>query len=606
MKKLQTDRPRRYRPFIYPSLRLLPLLIVGLLVLLPAWALGQDTAIPTRNVPISVGVSPGRPELVYAGTLNAPDAVNFYRSTNGGVGWSGANEGMRANVSIAALGIDPQNANIMLAADGGFGHMFRSRDGGSTWEELPAFRSQLSENGAVADISAFVEGGVTVFYASTRWNGVFRTQNAGDIWQRLDQGLQGNATRVTEVLQYEGTLYAGTHAGLYRREPDVGTWQPVPSIPASLIVFSLHRIDTTLYAGTADGLYTSADGLNWSRVPNFPSTLVYELVDTGQRIVAATQTGLWQGLGDTWERASLNGTPYMGVVWSVANIPQAPRTIYAATDTEWIIRSDDEGQTFFPALNMPPLDIEAALATPTPLPTPTPTPTDTPTPTATPTETPLPTATATPTETPLPSPTPTATETPVPTSTPTETPTPSPTPLGGDLSSPATEEITSTDAIAIALPGVEDDQDDLDEEGQMGEPEAESTGEDAIALIPTPVVIEEPTATPTETPLPVEPPTATPTEIPTEIPAEVPTESPALETETETEPVEPEDEPGESELAPLPTDTPAPPPGPTREPLDIVEMLTASLPPVFVGAGVLLLFVIIAAGLSVVRGPRDI
>jgi hypothetical protein len=38
----------------------------------------------------------------------------------------------------------------------------------------------------------------------------------------------------------------------------------------------------------------------------------------------------------------------------------------------------------------------------------------------------------------------------------------------------------------------------------------------------------------------------------------------------------------------------------------VVQLISASLPPVFVGAGVLLLFVIIAAGLSVVRGPRDI
>jgi hypothetical protein len=44
----------------------------------------------------------------------------------------------------------------------------------------------------------------------------------------------------------------------------------------------------------------------------------------------------------------------------------------------------------------------------------------------------------------------------------------------------------------------------------------------------------------------------------------------------------------------------------TREPIDVTELVSATLPPVFVGAGVLLVFVIVAAGLSLVRGPRDI
>lgn len=683
--RARIDKARALARLIAAPARPLALLLVGVLLLspillLPKWVAAQDTAIPTRNVPISLAVRPGQPDRVYAGTLNAPDAVNLYLSNDGAVSWTGSGEGIRANMSIAALAIDPQNPDIMLAADGGFGHMFRTRDGGATWEELPAFRAQLSENGAVGDISAFVEGGITVFYAATRWNGVFRTQNAGDIWQRLDQGLQGNAARVSDVLQYEGTRYAGTHAGLYRLLADSSVWQATPSLPGTLIVFSLHRMGTTLYAGTADGIYSSADGNNWSRVPNFPSTLVYELTDTGSRIIAATQTGLWIGSGESWERATVNGAPYAGVVWSVANIPQAPRTIYAATDTDWILRSDDEGLTFATALNMPPLDVQAALATPTPTPSPTATPTDTPTPTATPTETPLPTATPTFTETPLPTPTSTATETPLPTATPTETSTPSPTPLGGELTDPDVGEgddgDAAADAIAIAVPGVEtpapqtetgqpesgdtgsnepgNEESNNEEPGSAGytAPTADDAGEEILLPEPTadtPVAAPEaptPEVPTPEVPTP-EPPTATPSAVPTDTPAPVavlPTATPAPESDeaatatpasvaavpgtapaadgADVEPVEAESTITESaaiDAAVPPTDSreldtpasapasgPASTPAPTREPIDVVEILTASLPPVFLGAGILLIFVIIAAGLSVVRGPRDI
>jgi hypothetical protein len=41
-------------------------------------------------------------------------------------------------------------------------------------------------------------------------------------------------------------------------------------------------------------------------------------------------------------------------------------------------------------------------------------------------------------------------------------------------------------------------------------------------------------------------------------------------------------------------------------PVDIAAAVYTNLPPVFVGAGVLLFLVVIGAGLSIVRGPRDI
>jgi hypothetical protein len=55
-----------------------------------------------------------------------------------------------------------------------------------------------------------------------------------------------------------------------------------------------------------------------------------------------------------------------------------------------------------------------------------------------------------------------------------------------------------------------------------------------------------------------------------------------------------------------PTVTETPLPTATREPIDVAEIVSVTLPPVFVGAGVLLVFVVVAAGLSLVRGPRDI
>jgi hypothetical protein len=78
--------------------------------------------------------------------------------------------------------------------------------------------------------------------------------------------------------------------------------------------------------------------------------------------------------------------------------------------------------------------------------------------------------------------------------------------------------------------------------------------------------------------------------------------------------------PGVATASPTVTDTPAPTETPTLvqtatntatptitpTPVDVVQVIYTNLPPVFVGASVLLVVVIVAAGISVVRGPRDI
>jgi len=57
-------------------------------------------------------------------------------------------------------------------------------------------------------------------------------------------------------------------------------------------------------------------------------------------------------------------------------------------------------------------------------------------------------------------------------------------------------------------------------------------------------------------------------------------------------------------LIPSPTLTPLP--TATRVPIDVGKLIYTSLPPIFVGTSILLVVVIVAAGVSVARGPRDI
>lgn len=540
---------------------------------------------------------PGTPDKVLAGTLNAPDLPSVYRSLNGGVAWTRASKGLLENISIAGLAFDPQNPRFVLAGDGGFGNLFRSRDGGDVWEELPAFRGLLSENSAVGELYADVENGKSVFYVCTRFDGVFRSVDGGDNWQKVDAGLAGEARRVREVAQVGDLLYAGTHLGLYRLPAGATVWEPVAGFPSDVIVFSLAVEKAAIYAGTGNGLYQSLDGVTWARVSGFPNTVVYDVVTTGRLVVAATENGLWTGVGESWQLATLNGVPYDGVVYAVSNTPKAPRTIYAGTVTSWVLRSDDEGVTFTSIADMPALDVRAALATATPTFTPTFTPTDTPTPTNTPTETPTATPSNTSTDTPVPTDTPTPTNTPTDTPTVTETPTLTETPVPAIFEAPATvvetATLTTTLSITVTLPATTvitlvstatpsvtagipiTTPDNLTTTLPVTASGALTTVN--IITVNIPEVPPTPTMTPTATPTPVAP---TPTDTPTSTPTYTAT---------------PESTPT---ITPTPTNTPTP--------IDVAAVVSASLPPVLVAVSLFMVAIIFMAGLSIVRGPRDI
>ena len=568
----------------------------------PQW-LNAQAAAPTNNPVLSLVVAPSAPNIALAGTLNAPEPPGIYRTTDGGVSWTKVNSGLLDTISIAGMAYDPQDGQLVLAGDGGYGYLFRSRNGGQSWEEIPDFRDLLSDNSAVGELYSVVENGRTVFYACTRFDGVLRSVDSGTSWEKLDAGLVGEARRVREVARFGNALYAGTHAGLYRLPDGATVWELVTTFPVTDIVFSLTEHLATLLVGTGSGLFQSADGNTWTRAENFPSTVVYDLISTGRLVVAATENGLWNGDGNLWQLANLNGVPYSGAVYAVANTMEAPRTVYAGTVTDWVLRSDDEGVTFSSIDVMPALDVRAALATATPTFTPTPTPTNTATPTNTPTDTLTPTASPTFTPTPIPTTTSTATPSPSPTAPPTETSTQTPTPTEAPSSSPSssppppptltlesTAAITATATLtsAVVLPPVETPvETPTSVASAIPRDIFQSSGVITIT-IPT-------LALPTATPLPQS--TDTPTSevaAATELASPTASQPPAAT------------EPPTATPAPSATPTVTATPTETPQPIDVVALVYTNLPPVFVGASLLLVFVILAAGVSVIRGPRDI
>jgi photosystem II stability/assembly factor-like uncharacterized protein len=169
---------------------------------------------PTGSVG-AIAVAPSDPRTIYVGSgegLQRPDLSvgdGIYKSVDGGESWR--HLGLRDGQQIAAILVDPKDANRVLAAVLGHPYgpnsergVFRSRDGGETWQKV-LYRD---ENTGAADL-VFDPLNSQIIYASlwaarvAPWevrsgtsftgpgSGLFKSTDGGTTWRELTQGLLG-------------------------------------------------------------------------------------------------------------------------------------------------------------------------------------------------------------------------------------------------------------------------------------------------------------------------------------------------------------------------------------------------------------------------------
>jgi len=159
----------------------------------------------------AVAVAPSNPNVVYVGTGESDmrSQISYgngmYKSTDAGATWT--HLGLDNTRQIARVIVDPANPDVVFVAALGHAYganpdrgVYRSRDGGATWQKV-LFRS--NDLGAV-DLT-LDPGNARTIYASL-WNtrrppwsvyppsygpgsGLFKSTDGGDTWQPLTRGL---------------------------------------------------------------------------------------------------------------------------------------------------------------------------------------------------------------------------------------------------------------------------------------------------------------------------------------------------------------------------------------------------------------------------------
>lgn len=163
-----------------------------------------------------LGLLAGALVLVAATTALALNHQDLWKRS----GQSGAAARSPYQKYVLSIGVDPADpARVLVGTSDG---LFRSRDGGKTWEEaiLPVPAEGVSA-------IAFDAGRPGVTYVAIRKAGVFRSDDHGDVWEEVALPfLPPEGTEIAGLtLGPGGTLAVLTPAGIFRQTQAGGAWQ---------------------------------------------------------------------------------------------------------------------------------------------------------------------------------------------------------------------------------------------------------------------------------------------------------------------------------------------------------------------------------------------
>jgi photosystem II stability/assembly factor-like uncharacterized protein len=217
-----------------------------------SWRNVSDGAFQRASVG-ALAVAPSDPNVIYAGMGEATIRGNVshgdgvYRSVDGGKTWR--HLGLAATRNIGKVRVHPTNPDVVYVAALGHAHgpneergIFRSRDGGATWERVLHLNSDVGANDLALDPT-----NPRVLYAAF-WRarrlphqlqsggegcGLYRSSDGGDTWTEItrNHGLpEGTIGKIgiTASAARAGRVWATVESdegGIFRSDDGGDTWE---------------------------------------------------------------------------------------------------------------------------------------------------------------------------------------------------------------------------------------------------------------------------------------------------------------------------------------------------------------------------------------------
>lgn len=325
----------------------------------------------------ALALDPTNENIVYAGTGEANYAnhcrygLGLFKSTDGGDNWVQLAEDTFGGRCFSRIVVNPQNPQVLYAAitrAGGFpemaaakGHpgatgpvgVFRSIDGGTTWEQLTNGLPNLD-----ATDLAITPGNPSILYAAIgrifghASNGIYKTTDSGDSWTKVGGLGWPTATvgrislaiaptqpsRIYALVTNPATTTGGNAStlGAYRSDNGGVAWTTLPlgNIQSSygwyLSFVSVRPSDANaVFMGGLDLSRSTNSGASWNTVTPPHVDMHAAAWDAAGRLVVGDDGGVHRttNLGDSW--IALNDG--LGLVQFYAGLSTHP------TDTDYLL-----------------------------------------------------------------------------------------------------------------------------------------------------------------------------------------------------------------------------------------------------------------------------
>lgn len=298
-------------------------------------------------------VDPSNPDRFYFGTLDG----QVYTSADGGKTWQLLYNFGRPRLFVDHIIVDPRNPEVLFVGAhrhkeaGGF---FKSTDGGHTWKESSELKNEAIHSLAQSESSP------DTLIAGT-FNGLFRSDDAGDSWQQLPTSQTPGLLHVESLAIDPRTtkiIYAGTWYLPYKSVDGGQSWNSIKNgIIDDSDIFAIDidpRDPSHIIASACSGIYESkSSGDSWRKVQGIPSQsrrtrAILQHPSAPGIVFAGTTEGFWRsdrgGDSDSW----MVTTSRQLEINSIAVHPSRPDMIYIGTNNYGVMVSSDGGKSFVP------------------------------------------------------------------------------------------------------------------------------------------------------------------------------------------------------------------------------------------------------------------
>ncbi|MGD8751181.1 MAG: hypothetical protein PVG14_07150 [Anaerolineales bacterium] len=345
------------------------------IVFAAAWKAGiyksSDGGQTWRNVSIGLDdlevtvleVSPKNSLILYAGTYQG----NIYKSVDNGETWHPSGEGLQDEAVPYAIEVDPTRSKRVFVATRGIasreqppwnGIVYKSNNGGVNWLPVLENVGGVQQEDWAYDLAIHPTSS-WVIYAATHEHGAYRSQNFGEAWVAINEGitdLTGRAIEPHPLSPYPGKVfYAPFHrTGVFISKDGGEVWNLSNKniSEARIYRITLDPLNPdNIYLATFDhGVMKSNDGgVSWSCAGLNKETILDVVVqpDHPKRLLSGTlENGLFRSTdgGSAWEHSQrgLNASTVTSLVVQEGD----SQSLYASLFPGWLARSTDGGVTW--------------------------------------------------------------------------------------------------------------------------------------------------------------------------------------------------------------------------------------------------------------------